>query len=101
MGRENSLGGKIGRSSVITELLYGIFSSTFDLLEGAVENFIQGQKKRILKKASIAIVFLTGSLFLLNALALFISEYLEKSPWVGYGVVGGVLVLLAVIFREE
>lgn len=101
MGRENGLGRKIGRSSVITELLYGIFSSTFDLLEGAVENFIQGQKKRILKKVSVAIVFFTGSLFLLNSLALFVSVYLEKSPWVGYGVVGGVLVLLAVIFREE
>lgn len=101
MGRENSLGGKILKGGVIAELLYSIFSNTLDLLEGVAENFIREQQKRILKKASVAIVFFTGAVFLLNSLALFIGEYLEKSPWVGYGVVGGVLVLLALIFRKE
>lgn len=86
---------------MIAELLAGIFSNVFDLLEGVAENFIQEQQKRILKKVSVAVVFFTGALFLLNALALFIGEYLEKSSWVGYGVVGGVLILLALIFRKQ
>jgi hypothetical protein len=101
MQRENGLGRKTWKSGVITELIYGFFSHILDQLEGAVETFLQEQQKRILKKLSIVIVFIVGSLFLLNSLALFISDYLEKSSWVGYGVVGGVLVFLALIFRKE
>lgn len=101
MERENGWGGKILRSGAIAELFYGVFSSVVDLVEGAVENFVREQQKRIFKKVSIAIVFFTGALFLLNALALFISDYLEKASWVGYGVVGGVLVILALIFWKE
>ena len=89
------------RSSLIGDLVYGIFSSTFDLIAGAVEHFIQDQQKRIFKRVSILVVFIIGVVFLLNSLALFISEYLEKSSWVGYGVVGGGLTLLALIFWKE
>lgn len=101
MEHENRLGGKGVRSGILTELLYGVFSSVADLVEGAVENFVREQQKRIFKKVSIAIVFFTGALFLLNALALFIGDYLEKASWVGYGVVGGVLIILALIFWKE
>ena len=101
MRREESLSGKIWKKSLIADFLRGFFSSTFDLLEGAVENFIQEQQKRIFKKLSIILGFFIGAVFLLNSLALFISDYLEKSSWVGYGVVGGVLILLAFIFRKE
>lgn len=101
MRGEENVGGKIWKRGPVANLLYGFFASAFDVLESAVESFIQEQQKRILKKLSITVVFLTGMVFLLNALALIISDYLEKSSWVGYGVVGGVLVLLALIFWKE
>ncbi len=101
MGRENSWSGKTGRQGLIADLLYGFFSSTFDFLEGAIENMLKEQQKRIFKKLSVVIVFFAGVMFLLNALALCISDYLEKAAWVGYGIVGSVLVLLALIFRKE
>lgn len=89
MEREQGLGRKILKGSVITEIFYSLFAGVFDALEGTVESFIQKQQKRIIKQLSIIAVFFTGAVFLLNSLALFISNYLEKSPWVGYGVVGG------------
>ena len=101
MGRKNSWGEEIGSRGLVAAVLQGFFSSAFDLLEGALETMIKEQQGRILKKLSVAVVFLTGSLFLLNALALFINDYLEAAAWVGYGIVGSALVLLAIIFRKE
>lgn len=87
-------------SSVVASLLYGFFSSTLDFLQESLEAIIQEQQEKILKKFSILAVFFAGAWFLLHALALFISEYLGKGEWVGYTIVGVVLVLLGLIFRK-
>ena len=97
MRREESLSGKIWRSGLLADFFSGLFSNLFDL----VADFLQAQQKRILKRLSKVIVLAVGALFLLHALALFISEYLAKAAWVGYGIVGGVLLLLALIFWKE
>lgn len=79
----------------------GLFSGAISSLLDLFEDFIRTQQKRLLKKISIALALFTGGVFLLNSLALFISEYLEQSLWVGYGIVGGGLILLAFIFWKE
>lgn len=95
------MNGKSWRNGPLAVIFRSFFSEAFDLLEGLLENFIKEQQRKILKQLSKALVLFTGALFLLNALALFISEYLEKSTWAGYGIVGAVLVLLALIFWKE
>jgi hypothetical protein len=101
MKQENNRSEETGRSSLVSDLLYGFFSRTFELLDDAIESIIKEQQKKIFKKLIVVVVFFAGALFLLNALALFISDYLEKAAWVGHGIVGAVLVLLALIFRKE
>lgn len=95
------MNGKSWRNGPLAVIFRSFFSDAFDLLEGFLDNFIKEQQRKILKQLSKVVVLFTGSLFLLNALALFISEYLEKSTWFGYGIVGAVLVLLAFIFWKE
>ncbi len=98
---EKHMNGKSWRNGPLAVIFRSFFSDAFDLLEGFLDNFIKEQQRKILKQLSKAVVLFTGSLFLLNALALFISEYLEKSTWFGYSIVGGVLILLALIFWKE
>ena len=97
MRREEGLGGKIWRGGLLGELFSGLFVNFFD----RVEEYIHEQQKRMLARLSKVIVGAVGALFLLNALALFISDYLMKAAWAGYGIVGGVLVLLVLIFWKE
>jgi len=87
--------------ALVGSILYGLFSSTLDFLEQTLSAIIREQQEKILKKISVIAVFFVGAWFLLNALALFISDYLSKEPWVGYGIVGLALVLIGLIFRKE
>ena len=87
-------------SGLLASVLYGFFSNTLDFLQSSLEAIIQEQQEKILKKLSVIAVLFAGAWFLLHALALFVSEYLGKGVWVGYAIVGAVLVLLGLIFRK-
>lgn len=98
LGDNNS--GKAKRSNIVVDILMSFFSSTFDLVESGIEAIIEEQGKKILKKVSVLMGFIMGGWFLLNAIANFISEYLREGNWVGQGIVGGVIILLTLIFRK-
>lgn len=97
----NHMRRETGSRGLVAEVVYGFFSNTLDFIEGAFETTLREQQRKIFKKLGVVAIFFAGALFLLNALALFISTYLEEAVWVGYGIVGSVLVVLGLIFRKE
>lgn len=101
MSFEENIYRKKKNGTLVGSILYGLFSHTLDFLEHSLTAIIQEQQEKILKKIGIVVVFFVGAWFLLQALALFISDYVSKGPWVGYSIVGGVLVILGLIFRER
>jgi hypothetical protein len=101
MSFEENIQRKRKNGTIIGSILYGLFSNALDFLEQSLSVIIREQQEKILKKMSVIAVFFVGAWFLLQALALFISEYLSKGPWVGYVIVGSALILFGLIFRER
>ncbi|EKE11040.1 MAG: hypothetical protein ACD_15C00151G0018 [uncultured bacterium] len=87
-------------SNFFEEIVVNFFSGSIAILEQKVGSLIERQERRIRKNVILLAVFLVGALYVLNAMAIFISEYLKTGNWLGYGLVGIVLIIISFILKK-
>jgi hypothetical protein len=102
MFREENCGEKSNRrgANLLEEIAIGFFAGTISAIEQKISNLMERQERRVTRYIIISFVFLIGFLYVLNAMAIFISEYIRMGSWSGYGLVGLLLIIMGFIFRK-
>ena len=80
--------------------LSGLLTSAVAVFARRIDALVERQERKIVKLLALSVTFLVGALFMLNGLAIFVSERLQMGNWTGYVAVGFVLVAVGLIFRK-
>lgn len=83
------------------EIGYGLFSQIVKLAKSYADDLIRKQELKFLKRLTIIAFFLTGMLFVLNGIAIFLNEYFQVGNWTGYVLVGLLLSVAGLISQKS
>lgn len=100
MWKENQSEEKIRRKVPLGKAVLDLIFSLVSVAGERMNSLVEKQERKMKKNIILIFVFVVGILYILKGLALFINDYMKTGEWVGYGLIGIVLIVLGGIFKK-
>lgn len=82
----------------------GFLSITENFIRNLIEPIMENAKEKrdhLMKKFSAIILLSIGGLFFLNGSAIFLSDYFQTGKWLGYIIIGLLLLIIGLIRQRD